>query len=281
LFAGTTEVIARALCENGAGVVHTCDPFGAERCPPIIAQWPAELRARARFYPLNSMDFFLELQRQHAVLDLVLVDGNHDYEFALFDLQMVARALRPGGIIVMDNSEQTGPFFAARDFLATRPGWSELGDSMARFDWSKTFDAQRSSLAGTSFVVIKAPNHIQLTETPLSGGQSAIKESVIRGFALHLAPGSRSGSLRYQVILRAFRDENREVVEYKRVGEAAIAVNDGAGATLDIELKPHLISEVHRLKGDCAHTLEIELAWRAAAASGPLELSAVPHPLTS
>ena len=30
LFAGTTEVMARALWENGEGVIHTTDPFGAE-----------------------------------------------------------------------------------------------------------------------------------------------------------------------------------------------------------------------------------------------------------
>jgi hypothetical protein len=37
LFAGTTEVMARALWENGSGVIHTADPYGADRCPEIIA----------------------------------------------------------------------------------------------------------------------------------------------------------------------------------------------------------------------------------------------------
>ena len=57
LYAGTTEIMARALWENGAGIVYTTDPFGAERCPEIIATWPAELREVTRFYPLSSMDF--------------------------------------------------------------------------------------------------------------------------------------------------------------------------------------------------------------------------------
>ena len=106
-----------------------------------------------------------------------------------------------------------------------------------------------------------------------------IQDSALRGFGIELAPGTTSGSLRYQVILRAFRDENREIVEYKRIGEKAIDVGGGAGRTLDIELDPQLVSELHRLKGDCSHTLEIELAWRADAASGPLALCNAPHPL--
>jgi len=44
LYAGTTEVLARALWENGDGIIYTTDPFGAERCPDIIATWPVELR---------------------------------------------------------------------------------------------------------------------------------------------------------------------------------------------------------------------------------------------
>src|SRR3954469_6896856 len=47
LYAGTTEVFARALWENGAGIVHTADPYGGERCPAIISQWPTELQRHA------------------------------------------------------------------------------------------------------------------------------------------------------------------------------------------------------------------------------------------
>ena len=127
LFAGTTEVMARALWENGEGIILTTDPLGGERCPAIIGSWPQELRDITHFHALTSMDFFTELDRKRVTLDLVLVDGNHDFEFALFDLQMAARLLRPGGVIVMDNAEQTGPFLAARTFLSAHPAWRELG----------------------------------------------------------------------------------------------------------------------------------------------------------
>ncbi len=64
------------------------------------------------------------------VFDLVLVDGGHDDQYALFDLQMTARLLKPGGIVIMDNAEQTGPFKAARTFLAENRAWRELGGAL-------------------------------------------------------------------------------------------------------------------------------------------------------
>jgi hypothetical protein len=33
LFAGTTSIMARATWQNGCRVIHTADPFGAERFP--------------------------------------------------------------------------------------------------------------------------------------------------------------------------------------------------------------------------------------------------------
>jgi magnesium transporter len=40
--AGTTETLARALWETKQGHIDTIDPFGGERCPPIIASFPPE-----------------------------------------------------------------------------------------------------------------------------------------------------------------------------------------------------------------------------------------------
>jgi len=82
LFAGTTETLAHAPWENGEGVIHTTDPFGADRCPPIIGSWPRELQEITEFHPLNSMDFFGTLAQRRIALDMVLVDGSHDYEYA-------------------------------------------------------------------------------------------------------------------------------------------------------------------------------------------------------
>src|SRR6516225_3845248 len=43
--ASTTEAMARALVENGQGILHTIDPYGAEMSPQIIARWSQALQA--------------------------------------------------------------------------------------------------------------------------------------------------------------------------------------------------------------------------------------------
>lgn len=279
-FAGTTEVIARALWENGWGTVHTCDPFGVKRCPPIIDQWPISLKSHTRFYPLNSMDFFLELQRTHTSLDIALVDGNHDFEFALFDLQMAARLLRPGGMVVMDNAEQTGPFFAARQFLSANPGWIELGRAISAFDPKKAFDGRRASVPQTTFILLKAPTRILVQETPRSWGQCPIADSRVYGLTIYLGAQRTLGELQYHVILRAFRIDSQEIEEYKFTGDTPINLN-GTSTTLEVRFPEPLISRLQESKGGCNHTLEIEFSWNWETGFGPLALAKLPQPIVS
>jgi predicted O-methyltransferase YrrM len=269
LFAGTTEVMARALWENGSGVVYSADPFGGDRCPAILATWPAELRRHAEYHDLNSMDFFGAIDRRRIALDLVLVDGNHDFEFAMFDLHMAARLLRPGGIIVMDNSEQSGPFKASRAFLAANPAWRELGASVATYDPTKPFDRTRASLPGTSFVVLQAPDHLSITAGPHSHGQKRIDSQRVNGLLFDVR-GSAKGTLFYQVFLRGFADGNRWVKELRTEGSIAIERMGRAehrfGQPLIIDAPP----------AGSIFTVEVDLSWLGAE---PLALADVPTPL--
>ncbi len=275
LYAGTTEVMARALWENGEGVLHTTDPFGAERCPEIIATWPVELREVTRFYPLSSMDFFLELERQKVALDMVLVDGNHDYEFALFDLLMAARLLRPGGIVVMDNAEQSGPFHAARTFLGANPAWVELGKAVAAYDPSVPFKQPRASVPGTTFLLLQAPAQLSIGPGPHSLGQVRADVPTLAGFSLDLAAQATVGTLHYQATLRVFSEGNRDVHELKSDGVIRLR-QDGPAMTLE-----HRFSEPLRSNMPDLHhiTFELEFSWQADAGALPLALARIPVPL--
>ena len=273
LFAGTTEVMARALWENGEGVIHTTDPFGVDRHPDaIIGGWPQELREITHFHPLNSMAFFQELGGRQTVLDLVLVDGSHDYEYALFDLQMAARLLRPGGVIVMDNSEQSGPFQAARTFLAAHPAWRELGSSIASYDPSKPFDDSRASMQFTSFVIIQAPDHLSISVGPHSWGQAYVKTSAMAGFSLDLPAQVAAGTLHYQAILRAFSEGNRDAEEIKSRGSVRLDLA-GRSMLLNHGLKTTLRSKMHDAE---RFTFEIDLSWQADRGAPPLALAGIP-----
>ena len=115
--AGTTEALCRALHANGHGLVHTVDPFRADYITATIKHWPPELLKHVRVHSMSSMDFYMDMERQGIHPGVVFVDGNHDYEFALFDIGRAAKYMSHGGFIFVDNIAQPGPFLAARDFL--------------------------------------------------------------------------------------------------------------------------------------------------------------------
>ena len=116
------------------GHIDTIDPYGGERCPPIIASFPPELRELVTFRAENSATYFDRAMTNNAYYDFVLVDGNHEYEFALFDVMCAARAMRPGGLMVMDNIEQIGPRLAAKTFLERNPDWRDVADVVRHID---------------------------------------------------------------------------------------------------------------------------------------------------
>lgn len=275
-FAGTTEVIARALWENGEGNVVTTDPFGAERCPEIISRWPQALRDITKYFSLSSMEFFLKMERERIKLDIVLVDGNHDFEFALFDLQMAAKLLKLGGLIIMDNAEQTGPFEASRKFLEFHPEWCELGSAIDSFDVSRPFNETRASLPGTSFIILQAPDFFAISAAPRSWGQTKQASPRVTGISLNLAAQKTGGKLHYQAILRAYGA--RDVEEIKSVGSFRIDLAGSASIVLH-EFKTPITPK--RQSIDAHFTFEIELAWQADPCSQPLAIASIPVALTN
>ncbi len=172
--AGTTEVLVSAIQANGFGVLLTIDPFGGDRVPPIIEKWPAELREYVSFSPVTSMDFFIALEQKSVELDFVFIDGDHSYEYAFYDLNMSARRLAPGGVIVLDDFNQPGVHQAAKDFLALNPGWEEIGGVLDAFDPNDPFNSMLPSIPDTGFLVLTSPAHFVVTDRPRSVEASTI-----------------------------------------------------------------------------------------------------------
>ncbi len=270
-YAGTTEVMARACWENNWGIIYTTDPFGADRCPRIIKRWPKDMQKYASFHALGSHDFFLYLDQREISLDFILIDGNHDYEFALFDLQMAARRMRPSGIVVMDNAEQSGPFRATRDFLRLTPSWRELGNTIASHDPSAPFDATRASLPGTSFIILQAPTFIPVSEGPHSWGQIATHASRVTGLKFEVADQA-AGTLHYHVVFRAFFKDDSPPVEAKAIGSVRIEGHPPGPLA-------HSFEEALQLPPDARYTIEIDVSWQADSGSPALALTSRPAPI--
>lgn len=125
-FGQTTEILAQALHENGEGELYTTDPYGGERCPKIISEFPENFQKRVHYFPYSSMDMFAHLQavfKNDTFLDLTFIDGCHEFEHALFDLISTSSKTTPGGCIVIDNLENKPTCLALEKFIGMFPFW--------------------------------------------------------------------------------------------------------------------------------------------------------------
>jgi predicted O-methyltransferase YrrM len=265
--AGTAEAICRGLYANASGTLHTVDPFSEWIIKRTLSQWPPELRRHVRFYALDSMAFFAnKLRVPTEQPSFVFVDGNHDYEYAFFDIHSAARVLMPGGFIVIDNIAQPGPFLAARDFLEHNLGWRECGYANSRFDAAKPFDRERCDLPGTELMILRAPSGPVVGTRPIGFPEVVLLGRTVRGVEVVPAAGASSGILNVQCIARGF-SHDKKTVETANVGKVAI---DGGvqGKTVKIEFPADLDAT------DFEHIrAEIWLSWTGAQ---PLTLSRRP-----
>jgi Methyltransferase domain len=264
---GTTEILARALLANGSGALHTVGPFDEATFTPVFATWQPDLQRILRFYPSDSMAFYMGIEAQDIRAGLVLVDGNHDYEYAAFDIFSAARQLTPGGFIIVDNIAQAGPFLAVRDFLAQYPGWIDCGLNAVDWDRGKSFDTGRCRIPNTDAAILRAPTHRLITDRPSTSGQQSYRSAQITGLTLVLAERPTSGQLFVQCVLRGFaRDRIVELVT-----EASVDVRAGA------DLKNHLTIVFDKPAtvetGLLHYTAESWLIWTG---SEPLRLVASP-----
>lgn len=248
--ASTTEAMCRALLENGTGLLHTVDPFGALVVPAILERWPEALRERVRFYGQYSMGFFSMATRSGLRSGITFVDGDHDYEFALFDLESAARIAEPRGLIVVDNVSQAGPYFAVRDFLQRQPRWRELGSCASRWQPGRAFDSGRSTIAGTDFCILRAPAHIAIGLRPITSGEQVwASADDVSGIRVEVATPSR-GTLYSQIVLRTFGARPTET--------AVDAQARLSGAETEVSIA---IQQPWPEGGDIRRTTEIWLSW--------------------
>ena len=261
--AGTTEALCRALQANGHGILHTVDPFRGDYVAATIAHWPTELLRHVSIHPLSSMDFYMEMERQSVRPGVVFVDGNHDYEFALFDISRAARYMTPGGFIFVDNVAQPGPFFAARDFLSANPGWREVGGSTEGYDASRSFDRKRSAIPSTDFIVLRAPSAHIVSDRPTTFGRTRWWSPTVKGIELQLGSPAATGLLDVQVVLRGFGVQPVEMI-----GETSLRLQGSSGSmSVPLEIT---------VQGQFTYfTVEPWLVWRG---DQPLAITAPPKP---
>jgi predicted O-methyltransferase YrrM len=214
---GTSEAICRALAANGFGTLHGVDPFQAGVGNEFVRQWPHGFDRFIKIYDETSMQFFMRAEERGIKPSIVLVDGDHSFEFAQFDINASARFLNPSGFILVDNVAQPGPFLATKDFLVANPSWTiecrELPPIL------KGYDRHRPTVVNTDFAVLRAPPGFIIDTRPRCFGPiNWSKGSVSRLSVAFAEPLTEQGSLAVQMILRGFASELGEIVFETDVG---------------------------------------------------------------
>ena len=228
--AGTSEVIARSLWAAGKGKLVTIDPHGvANGAPNEIDRWPSELQSIVQFYPQMSKQFFEETAKTlPQKFDVIFIDSNHDYEFVRHDIVMSANFLKPGGVMVLDNAEQPGVLWAAREFFSHNPGWTEATGVLGKYTPSDPFRMTNSPInslvsdyEGWMGFVLIAPKDRAVgkeqaslemaTEDSLTVGERPISYQLeirgsneLSGIVLKLAKPTTRGRLHLKIYLRTF-----------------------------------------------------------------------------
>jgi predicted O-methyltransferase YrrM len=264
--AGTTEGLARAVVANGVGIVHTISPFDAEHFAAVSVRWPAQLQHAVRYHCADSMAFFMEADKKAIRPGVVFIDGHHDYEFASFDIQAAARRLLPGGFIFVDNVSQAGPYFAAKDFLASHPDWTDCGEASPDTDETKAFFPGRSNVHDTDLFVLRRPSLRTIGKRPQTFGEVVWSGANVHGLKLSLASPSQAGTLHVQCVLRAFSEARLAEL----VGDGKRSIGQGE-QEIDIALNSPIGTEGPYDR----YALEPWLAW---VGDGSLSLSALPLP---
>jgi hypothetical protein len=183
------------------------------------------------------MQFFMDADRAGLRIGLVLADGNHDYEFASFDIAAAAKRLEPGGFIVIDNVSQAGRYFAAKDFLARNPSWTDCGQVATVPDETLAFDPGRSRIPKTDLQILRGPFVYPVAERPQTCGDVAWSDAPVRGLRLRLARPSAAGALHMQCVLRSFSPTAKgEVVRQgsKVVASGATVIEAALTAPLEL-----------------------------------------------
>ncbi|MBV8751700.1 MAG: class I SAM-dependent methyltransferase [Hyphomicrobiales bacterium] len=265
--AGTSEAICRALHANGTGLLHTTDPFSLAAVPAILMKWPRELRRHVKFYHLDSMAFFMRMEQAGIRSQLTFIDGRHDYQFAMFDLSMAARTLDPGGMVLLDNVSQPGPYLAALDFQRDTPGWRECGNPGEPRHDGLPFDNHRARIHNSDLIALRAPFALVVGARPVMLGERGFDRQEVRGIELRIAERSSRGTLTIQCALRGHSaSPSNPGVEI--IGATSLDL-DGAQGPVTARFKTPLVArgEFYQM------ALETALVWRGEA---PLTLAGPP-----
>lgn len=122
----TSRILLEAIERNGAGSLVSIDlphPFDASLHGQTGAAVPARLRGRWHYVRGSSRTRLAGVLRRTGSVDLFIHDSLHTTRNTSFELERVWRALRPGGVVIVDDANMNEGFSR---FLSAHPGLDGL-----------------------------------------------------------------------------------------------------------------------------------------------------------
>jgi len=196
-FGGGSEILARALNETNSGLLITLDSneARAEEVERRMALWDPDVRAKTTFLAHTSEEFFRSLiGKWEPAIDIAIVDGDHTYLGAYSDIVRCAQQIAGGGMIIVDDYDQSSVNRAVADFADTHPDWRLVGNAEQTFVGRHQY-APHSSIEGTPFLVLLAPDQRGFSCHPTAFDYSDSSLSSLIGAEIEVAPHNCLGTL--------------------------------------------------------------------------------------
>jgi predicted O-methyltransferase YrrM len=123
--------IAEALRQNGSGRHIVIDPFERTRFDGLGLRHVEEagLAQYVTFHEERSELCLPRLAAEGLRIDFAFVDGHHLFDYVVTECLFLARLLRAGGILVLDDTNLPGVGRACDFFAKNRPDFEELTES--------------------------------------------------------------------------------------------------------------------------------------------------------
>lgn len=115
--AQSTRTILAALQENEKGILYSCDI--KDYSDRVI---PKELKERWNFKVMPSGDYVKEWKLS---IDILIIDGAHDYDNAKLDFHNYSPFVKPGGLILLHDIVHNEPYGVYKLFNQIR--WPKVG----------------------------------------------------------------------------------------------------------------------------------------------------------
>jgi predicted O-methyltransferase YrrM len=246
-YAGTSMLLAAAMQSQDHGHVYTIDPYGEKRAPAVLAQWPAELRNRVTF-TAKYASLYLMMINVIPTMDLIFVDGSHDYPNVLHDLSGSLLNLRPGGYMVIDNLEQPEVLTATRDFLRLEPGVDSAAVNYDTYQRYSVFDVRKDEPATMAFAVLRKPTTLTVGRRPVGYHVFELERLKFNEMKIRIDPTSSAGTLKVKYWLRALSNSAFETEDPSEEFKVEISGDkDTYELPLSISLTSRCISGFRRM----------------------------------